>query len=145
MINIIIKSIKEHGTPSTIEGLSNPCLCFRKSGHIALCRYCDGSDIRSKGWVSSYAVGCIYYSDITHYVEFDIESMWDTVNSNQSNLINTDLAKLEEKVNYSFGDMIIKAVNNKDNIPIVRIVTENGRITIDPFSAERIDIKSTKL
>lgn len=75
-----IKSMKQDGPPSTIEGLSAPCLCFRESGRIALCYYCDGSSGHEKMWVDNSAILQISYSDITHYAEIDIDNMWDEIN-----------------------------------------------------------------
>lgn len=75
-----IKSVKKHGVPLTTEGLSNPCLCFRSCGSIALCRYCDGSIYGLKGWIDNAVYAKTYYTDVTHYIEFEIGDMWSAVN-----------------------------------------------------------------
>lgn len=74
-----IKSVKHDGPPPTIEGLSAPCLCFRESGRIALCYYCDGANGNQKIWIDNSAMLHISYSDITHYAEIDIENMWNEI------------------------------------------------------------------
>lgn len=72
--------MKIDGPPATIEGISAPCLCFRESGRIALCYYCDGSNGCKRIWMDYCAMLQLSYSDVTHYAEIDIENMWDEVN-----------------------------------------------------------------